>query len=163
MNYMNVRILCGLVRPLSGHWIMKSLREEKNLLSPDNVVRRRGTFYGNPCRPVRDERKKIADYVLVKLEEKERHKVSDSLSRIIRAADVIGEGTDGNLYVLLTQVNLESFSFVETWLVGTGSFLSSGRAWGDRMGPGCLCCSIVFLCLIAAILMYTHLMKAFAP
>ena len=74
--------------------------------------------------------KKIADYVLVKLEEKERHKVSDSLSRIIRAADVIGEGTYGNLYVLLGEGILESFHFVETRLAGTGlSYQVVEKVW----------------------------------
>ena len=39
---------------------------------------------------------------------------------MIRTADVIGEGADGKLYLLLTQVNAENFHFVENRLAGTG-------------------------------------------
>ena len=64
--------------------------------------------------------KKVAEYVLVRLEETDKRKVSDVLSRMIRTADVIGEGRDGKLYLLLTQVNAENFHFVENRLAGTG-------------------------------------------
>ena len=121
MNYMNIfRILCGLVQTSFLRALdYEELAEEKIYYPQTNVVRRE-RFMEILAVQSEMKEKKIADYVLVKLEEKERHKVSDSLSRIIRAADVIGEGTDGNLYVLLTQVNLESFHFVETRLAGTG-------------------------------------------
>lgn len=118
---MNIfRILCGLVQTSFLRALdYEELAEEKIYYPQTNVVRRE-RFMEILAVQSEMKEKKIADYVLVKLEEKERHKVSDSLSRIIRAADVIGEGTDGNLYVLLTQVNLESFHFVETRLAGTG-------------------------------------------
>ena len=121
MNYMNIfRILCGLVQTSFLRALdYQELAEEKIYYPQTNVVRRE-RFMEILAVQSEMKEKKIADYVLVKLEEKERHKVSVSLSRIIRAADVIGEGTDGNLYVLLTQVNLESFHFVETRLAGTG-------------------------------------------
>ncbi len=121
MNYMNIfRILCGLVQTSFLRALdYEELAEEKIYYPQTNVVRRE-RFMEILAVQSEMKEKKIADYVLVKLEEKERHKVSDSLSRIIRAADVIGEGTDGNLYVLLAQVNLESFHFVETRLAGTG-------------------------------------------
>ena len=64
--------------------------------------------------------KKVAEYVLVKLDETDKQRVSDTLSRMIRTADIIGIGADGQMYLLLTQVNQDSFHFVENRLAGTG-------------------------------------------
>ena len=64
--------------------------------------------------------RQIAEYVLLRLDETDKKKVSDRLSRMIRTADVIGEGPDGRLYLLLTQVNQESFRYVESRLASTG-------------------------------------------
>ena len=64
--------------------------------------------------------RQIAEYVLLQLEETDKKRISDKLSRLIRTADVIGEGPDGKLYLLLTQVNQESFHFVESRLVSAG-------------------------------------------
>ena len=64
--------------------------------------------------------RQIAEFVLLRLEETDKKDVSDRLSRLIRTADVIGEGSDGRLYLLLTQVNLESFHFVESRLISAG-------------------------------------------
>ena len=59
MNYMNIfRILCGLVQTSFLRALdYEELAEEKIYYPQTNVVRRE-RFYGNPCRPVRDERKK---------------------------------------------------------------------------------------------------------
>ena len=66
------------------------------------------------------QEKQVAEYVLVQLDETDKQKVSEALSRLIRAADVIGEGPDGKLYLLLIQANRESFRFVESRLAATG-------------------------------------------
>ena len=121
MNYMNIfRILCGLVQTSFLRALDYEELAEGKIYYPKTNVMRKERFMEVLAVQSEMKDKKIADYVLLKLEEKELHKVSDSLSRVIRAADVIGEGTDGNLYVLLTQVNLENFRFVEARLAGTG-------------------------------------------
>ena len=85
MNYMNIfRILCGLVQTSFLRALdYEELAEEKIYYPQTNVVRRE-RFMEILAVQSEMKEKKIADYVLVKLEEKERHKVSDSLSRIIR-------------------------------------------------------------------------------
>lgn len=121
MNYMNIfRILCGLVQTSFLRALdYQELAEGKIYYSGTNVVRpERFMEILSVQREMKE--KEIADFVLVKLPEKDRQKVSDLLSRVIRAADIIGEGKDGSMYLLLTQVSLENFRAVERRLAGTG-------------------------------------------
>lgn len=121
MNYMNIfRILCGLVQTSFLRALDYEELAEEKIYYPDTNVMRAERFMEILTVQSEMKEKEIADYVLVKLEEKDRQKASDVLSRIIRAADVIGEDRAGNIYVLLTQVNMESFHFVESRLDATG-------------------------------------------
>ena len=63
--------------------------------------------------------KGVADYILLHLNNTDRKYVSGELSQIIRTTDTIGERNNGNLYLLLTQVNEDSFHFVEERLSKT--------------------------------------------
>lgn len=93
---------------------------EEQTYYPDTNVMRSNRFM--ELLSVQEEMKErlIAEYVLVRLDETDKQKVSNTLSRIVRTTDIIGEGSDGRLYLLLTQANRENFRFVENRLAATG-------------------------------------------
>lgn len=121
MNYMNMfRILCGLTQTALLRALEYSeLTEQQFYYKNTNVM---GTERFMEILSIQEEmqEKQVAEYVLVQLDETDKQKVSEALSRLIRAADVIGEGPDGKLYLLLIQANRESFRFVESRLAATG-------------------------------------------
>lgn len=121
MNYMNLfRILCGLIQTSFLRALdYDELAEEKIYYHGTNVMR--DEWFSETLKVQEEMKEKgIADYVLVRLNETDKTKVSDSISRLIRAADIIGEGEDGKLYLLLTQANRENFHYVESRLMSTG-------------------------------------------
>ena len=121
MNYMNIfRILCGLIQTSFLRALdYDELAEEKIYYHATNVMR--PERFQEIWKVQEEMREKgIADYVLLHLQEKDRQNVSNRLSKIIRSADIIGEGADGSIYLLLTQVSRENFRFVEKRLLSTG-------------------------------------------
>ena len=121
MNYMNLfRVLCGLIQTAFLRALDYTELAEEKIYYPGTNVMRTDRFVEVLAVQEEMKEKKVAEYVLVRLEETDKRKVSDVLSRMIRTADVIGEGRDGKLYLLLTQVNAENFHFVENRLAGTG-------------------------------------------
>lgn len=121
MSYMNMfRILCGLIQTSFLRALEYEELTAQKTYYPDTNVMRRERFM--EILSVQEEMRdrQIAEFVLLRLEETDKKDVSDRLSRLIRTADVIGEGSDGRLYLLLTQVNLESFHFVESRLISAG-------------------------------------------
>ena len=121
MSYMNMfRILCGLVQTAFLRALEYEELTEQQTYYPDTNVMHTERFM--EILTVQEEMRdrQIAEYVLLQLEETDKKRISDKLSRLIRTADVIGEGPDGKLYLLLTQVNQESFHFVESRLVSAG-------------------------------------------
>lgn len=121
MDYMNIfRILCGLVQTsfLRALEYMEAAEakiyyEDTNVMKPDKFRE-----ILNVQKEMKE--KKVADYILLQLDKVDRKQASGVLSQVIRNTDTIGEGNDGKLYLLLTQVNEESFHFVEERLKKTG-------------------------------------------
>ena len=62
----------------------------------------------------------MADHVLIRFKDKDKERVSDQLSGMIRASDVLGTDEDGNIYLLLVQMNRENFRIVGDRLNGKG-------------------------------------------
>ncbi len=121
MNYMNIfRILCGLVQTSFLRALENEELTEQRYYYPGTNIMRPQRFA--EILAVQQEMKdaQIADFVLVQIDERDRQRVSDEFSRRIRAADIIGEGEDGAMYLLLAQVNRDSFKFVERRLLETG-------------------------------------------
>ena len=121
MNYMNLfRILCGLVQTSILRALdYMALTEEKNYYAGTNVMRPERFMELLSVQKEMQE-KGVAEHVLVQLGTSDKQRASDILSRIIRTTDVIGEGSDGRLYLVLTQANADSFRFVENRLAGSG-------------------------------------------
>ena len=121
MNYMNMfRILCGLVQTSFLRALEYTELTEEQTYYPDTNVMRSNRFMELLSVQEKMKERLIAEYVLVRLDETDKQKVSNTLSRIIRTTDIIGEGSDGRLYLLLTQANRENFRFVENRLAATG-------------------------------------------
>lgn len=121
MSYMNLfRILCGLVQTAFLRALDYTELAQSKIYYPGTNVMHTERFMEILSVQEEMQEKKVAEYVLVQLGEKDKQKVSDILSGMIRTADVIGEGADGRLYLLLTQANRDSFRFIESRLAGTG-------------------------------------------
>ena len=114
------RVLCGLIQTAFLRALDYTELAEEKIYYPGTNVMRTDRFMEVLAIQEEMKEKQVAEYVLVRLEETDKRKVSDVLSRMIRTADVIGEGRDGKLYLLLTQVNVENFHFVANRLAGTG-------------------------------------------
>ena len=112
-HYTNIfQIICGLVQTS----FLRALEYEK-LRHDSSVIP--GTRVVLPERfeqiiSVNEELKQAgaAEYMLLRFEERDPEKLSEALSGMVRASDTIGQGSDGRLYLLLTQVTGQNFSIV---------------------------------------------------
>ena len=121
MSYMNLfRILCGLIQTAFLRALDYTELAESKIYYPGTKVMRTDRFMKILAVQEEMQEKKVAEHVLVRIGETDKQKVSDILSGMIRTADVIGEGPDGRLYLLLTQANRDSFPFVESRIAGSG-------------------------------------------
>ena len=120
MDYMNIfRILCGLVQTSFLRALEYMEAAEDKIYYPGTNIMKPDKFEEilEVQREMKD--KGVADYILLHLNNTDRKYVSGELSQIIRTTDTIGERNNGNLYLLLTQVNEDSFHFVEERLSKT--------------------------------------------
>ena len=53
-----------------------------------------------------------AEYMLLRFKERDPVQVSDALTGMVRASDTLGQGSDGNMYLMLTQMTEQNFSIV---------------------------------------------------
>lgn len=121
MRYMNVfKILCGLVQTSFLRALdYQALGEEKmyypgtNVLYPDRLRQLAG---------VQQDMKDagVADYVLIRFADRDMHRISESLSGMIRATDILGADENGFLYLLLVQMNRQNFGIVGGRLASKG-------------------------------------------
>lgn len=113
MAYMNIfRIMCGLVQSS----FLKALRYEE---LREQEIYYPGTHIVFPERlhelvNVQEDMRQagVADYVLVKFEDRNKEALSNKISGMIRATDTLGADEDGSLYLLLVQSNRQSFKYV---------------------------------------------------
>ncbi len=113
MHYMNIfQIMCGLMQTSFLRAIEhEELAESRIYYKDTNIVypeRLRRLF------EVQEAMKQegVADYVLVRFAEKDKREISEKLTGMIRASDVLGADEQGNLYLLLVQMNRKNFNIV---------------------------------------------------
>lgn len=121
MDYINIfRILCGLVQSS----FLKALRYEElrqsEIYYPGTEV-----VYPRHMRQLVDVQEDmrvagVADYVLLRLEQRDKVDVCHRLTGLIRATDTLGAAEDGTLYLLLVQTNRENFCYVQSRLDKSG-------------------------------------------
>lgn len=121
MRYMNIfQILCGLLQTS----FLRAMEYEElagsRLYYPDtNIV------YPERMRQIietqaamRDEG--VADFVLLRLEDKDKKRVNERLAGIVRASDVVGTDPSGNIYLLLVQMTRNNLRIVGDRLDSAG-------------------------------------------
>ena len=121
MRYMNIfQILCGLVQTSFLRALeYEQLKEDRiyypgtNIMSPDRL---------RQMISVQEEMKNagVADYMLIRFEEKDKQLVDERLREIIRANDVVGMDESGNIYLLLVQMRRDQFQVVGDRLKAQG-------------------------------------------
>lgn len=113
MHYTNIfRILCGLVQTSFLRAAeYETLRENQIMFPGGHVVR---PDHMHQLVAVQEDMKEagVADYVLVRFEDRDREKLSEELTGLIRASDTLGAGEDGCLYLLLPQMTTDNFRIV---------------------------------------------------
>lgn len=113
MHYMNIfRILCGLVQTSFLRALeYEELRSDQIYYAGTNIV------YPERMAQMLELQENmriagVADYVLVKLLSRDKKQISESLSGMIRATDIIGADENGDLFLLLVQMDLRNFGIV---------------------------------------------------
>lgn len=113
MHYMNIfQILCGLVQTSFLRALAyEKLAEEKTYYPNTNVV------YPERFRralEVQEAMKQegIADYVLIRFIDHDKQRISEQLAGLIRGSDMLGADEEGNIFLLLMQVNRKTFGIV---------------------------------------------------
>lgn len=113
MHYINIfRILCGLVQTSFLRAAeYEELRQSQIMFPGGHVVR---PEHMRLLVNVQEDMKEagVADYVLVRFIDRDRDKLSEELTGLIRASDTLGAGEDGNLYLLLPQMTENNFQIV---------------------------------------------------
>lgn len=121
MHYVNIfQILCGLVQTSFLRALeYEELREDQVTFPGTHVVRPERL---EQLISVQKEMKEagVAAYVLIRFEDQDIRRVNEEVSGMIRANDTLGIDGEGNLYLLLTQVNEESSRIVEERLAQKG-------------------------------------------
>jgi len=113
VHYMNIfQILCGLVQTSFIRALeYEAFREEQSFYPGTHAVypKKLHQLVG-----IQEDMKTagVADYVLVKLGDRDKQKVSEELAGMIRASDTLGAGEDGSLYLLLVQMDRKNFHIV---------------------------------------------------
>lgn len=113
VRYMNIfHILCGLVQ--SSFLRARNYEQwlEEKIYYPGTSVVYPERFLEVVRAQEEMKRSGVADYVLLKLEEKDLKKASESMAGVIRSTDMLGSDGNGNLYVLLAQAGMDTFHFV---------------------------------------------------
>lgn len=121
MQYMNIlRILCGLVQTS----FLRAMEHEE-LMGERNYYPHTHVVYPERFRrllQVQEDMKEagVADYVLVRFKERDMAVLSEMVNGMVRASDTLGADEDGNLYLLLVQMNRNHFRVMGERLEGKG-------------------------------------------
>lgn len=121
MQYMNIlRILCGLVQTS----FLRAMEHEE-LMGERNYYPHTNVVYPERFRrllQVQEDMKEagVADYVLVRFKERDMAVLSEMVNGMVRASDTLGADEDGNLYLLLVQMNRNHFRVMGERLEGKG-------------------------------------------
>ena len=113
MYYVNIfQILCGLVQTSFLRALDYERLTESQIYYKDTHI-----VYPERLRQlveVQEDMKDagVADYVLLRFEERDKERVDELLTGMVRASDVLGMDENGVIYLLLVQMNQENFQIV---------------------------------------------------
>lgn len=113
MRYMNIfQILCGLVQTSFLRAMEYEKLAESKIYYPDtNIV------YPERMKQIVEtqsamKEEGIADFVLLRLEDRDKELVNEKLAGLVRASDIVGTDPSGNIYLLLVQMNRKNLRIV---------------------------------------------------
>ena len=112
-HYTNIfQILCGLVQTSFLRAMeYEQLRHDQMTVSGTRAVTAERLAQ---ILAVQEEMRQAgaADYTLLRFEEKDPMRISEDLTGMVRASDTLGQGSDGCMYLLLTQITEHNFGVV---------------------------------------------------
>lgn len=113
MRYMNIfQILCGLVQTSFLRALEYEELAEAKIYFPDtNIV------YPERMQQIIEtqsamKEEGIADFVLLRLEDKNKERVNEKLAGLVRASDIVGTDSNGSIYLLLVQMDQKHLRIV---------------------------------------------------
>ncbi|MGI6007316.1 MAG: hypothetical protein ACOX8E_07470 [Ruminococcus sp.] len=121
MYYANIfQILCGLVQAAFLRAVeYEELAHGQIFYSDTNIVcPERLHQILNVQKAMKKEG--VADYMLLRFEDRNKEKINEQLSGIVRASDVLGVDEDGNIYLMLLQMSRENLNIVGDRLESRG-------------------------------------------
>ncbi len=121
MRYMNIfQILCGLVQTSFLRAVEYEELVQSQIHYPDTniVFPERMKSLVETQTAMKDEG--IADFVCLRLADKDKRRVNERLEGLVRASDVVGADEDGNIYLLLVQMSPQNLRIVAERLERVG-------------------------------------------
>ncbi len=121
MRYMNIfQIMCGLVQTSFLRAMDYEKMSASRIYYPDTRA-----VYPQRLRQVFETQKAmkedgVADFLLVRFEEKNIEELEEKLTGLVRADDLLGADEKGNIYLLLIQMNRKNFYIVGDRLKNLG-------------------------------------------
>lgn len=121
MRYVNIfKILCGLMQTSFLRAMEYEELAESRLYYPDTniVYPERMSQIVETYAAMKEEG--VADFVLLRLKDRDKASVNERLAGIVRASDVVGTDLSGNIYLLLVQMTRENLRIVGDRLDNAG-------------------------------------------
>lgn len=121
MHYINIfRILCGLVQTSFLRAVEYERLAEREIYYKDThiIVPERFRQLVEVQEDMREAG--VADYVLLRFQDRNKTLVEEKLNGLIRATDVLGMDDSEKIYLLLVQMNLDNFQIVGRRLEESG-------------------------------------------
>ncbi len=135
MHYVNIfRILCGLVQTSFLRAVEYEKLTQQEIYYPDTSL-----VYPERLRQILDiqsamKEEGVADYVLLRFEDRNKIRVNEKLAGMIRANDVIGFDEEGRIYLLLLQMNQENLKIVGERLRDQGLSFQIAKSLEEQAG-----------------------------
>jgi nucleoside-diphosphate-sugar epimerase len=115
-------IISGLIKGALIRAIDRMELVEKDSMLPGTKILKKEVFAQILEVKRQMKEKEFSEYVLLKLKNtmSTLSELSEAMAKIVRNSDVIGEGEDNNIYLLLSQTNISNFSIVAKRLENNG-------------------------------------------
>ena len=117
-----IKVVCGLIRISLVRAIEYTEKTEEEMYLPGSHIIRASYF--SKIIQVKEEMSKngTAEYVLLRFDvgEKQRIPVAEKIHSLVRSTDLLGEGSDGALYLCLSQSNQKNIHVVLSRIKNSG-------------------------------------------
>ncbi|MDD3393956.1 MAG: hypothetical protein PHG19_04865 [Anaerotignum sp.] len=116
-----LNIITGLIKGSLVRAIQRMELVEKDTMIPDTKILNKKTFAQVLEVKRKMKEKEFSEYLLLKIKNTMSFQMlSDTLSKVIRSNDVMGQGEDEAIYLLLSQIDKNNFSAIAKRLENSG-------------------------------------------